>query len=219
MLHVSRKLSYICLQERGFLKRISYCRTGYLLFINRIVIFTGLVQGILRWCIGYCSFCIEFCILKKVAANWKTCYIWYKHIVLFFTGILYHLKDHYTFWQGMLHPLEIPPFCVGLKNHCIISKENCKWTNTASLQAGGRSLLHATLHSRAGMPCVKLMLNIIATYFPSKEGCTSFKGTLHLLEQNTLYFARDGGWVYATISVLLGCTYILKCLFLNCVYA
>ena len=83
---------YICLQERGFLKRISYCRTGYLPFINRIVIFTGLVQGILRWCIGYCSFCIEFCILKKVAANWKTCYIWYKHIVYFSQG-------YYTIWK------------------------------------------------------------------------------------------------------------------------
>ena len=46
--------------------------------------------------------------------------------------------------------------------------------------------------------------------FPSKEGCTSVKDTLHLLEQKTLYFARDGGRVYATISMLLGC----KCIFI-----
>lgn len=86
MLHVSRTLSYIyiCLQEHGFLKRTSYCRTGYLPFLNTIVIFTGLVQGILRSCIGYCAFCIEFCTLKKMAANWKTCYIWYNHIVYFY---------------------------------------------------------------------------------------------------------------------------------------
>jgi hypothetical protein len=52
--------------------------------------------------------------------------------------------------------------------------------------------------------------------YPSKEDCTSFIDTLHLLEQTMLYFARFGGQVYATISMLLGCKYISKCLFLNC---
>ena len=44
--------------------------------------------------------------------------------------------------------------------------------------------------------------------YPSKEDCTSFIDTLHLLEQTMLYLARFGGQVYATISMLLGCKYI-----------
>ena len=62
--------------------------------------------------------------------------------------------------------------------------------NTVSLQAGYRSLL-------------EVMQHIVETSF-SKEGCTSFENTLHLLE----HFARDCGQVHEAISMLLGYTCI-----------
>ena len=87
ILHVSRALSYIVAVTWFLEEHIMFYRI-LAIYLKNIDIFTGPVQGILRWCIGYCIFCIEFCIFKNVAANWKTHYIWYKNIAW--------LKGYYT---------------------------------------------------------------------------------------------------------------------------
>jgi hypothetical protein len=132
-----------------------------------------------------------------VAANWKTRYIWYSTEILL-KIILYPLEEDYACWKRMLHPLE--DFSIFYRGIAywktiiyIISKENCKWMNNASLQEGHRSLSYSILHFRAGFHYVKLMLHIVETYFPLKGRLYFFKDTLHLLERKTLHFARDGG--------------------------
>ena len=62
-----------------------------------------------------------------------------------------------------------------------------------SLRAGDTSLLHLILHFRTGTHYyVKLMLHFMENGSPSREGCTSFRDTLHLLDKNVIFC--NGSW-------------------------
>ena len=114
--------------------------------------------------------------IKGMAVNRKARYIWHRNIA-YLKG--YHVED-FAFSEtnaASFRFLEDFFIIVGVllvEKHCTFSEENCNWMKHASLRTGDTSLLHLILHFRTGMRYhLNVLLNIMDTCFPSREGSIS----------------------------------------------
>ena len=127
-------------------------------------------------------------------------------------GAPYHLEEGGFLLKGILHFSEDSSIVFrGIEKHCTFSKEECNWMKHCFFTNRGHFIVafNNILHFRTGMHYhVKVMLNIMDTCFPSREGSISLFRPPASFRQKTWYFARDRGRVQATIFMISRRTYI-----------
>jgi hypothetical protein len=110
LLHVSRNLSGIFAGTWLLEENIFFCLTGYLPCISKIVSLQDLLRNtaLVHWILHFLHWLLL--LLKKVAAHWKTRYIWYRNISCLRDRIPFGRRLHFVTrnaasFRGFLHIL------------------------------------------------------------------------------------------------------------------